>query len=67
MSDLRPFAFSIASQPGAGWTWRALQSDGHIAQGEAPTRAAAAAFVIRVLARNHMQASEASDPGSRSV
>lgn len=51
MSGLGPFAFSIGPAPGAGWWWRALQEDGRVAEGACPTRAVAAACVIRVLTR----------------
>jgi hypothetical protein len=63
MSDLGAFAFAIRADA-PGWRWRAVQHDGHVKHGSAPTRAAAAACVIRVLAESHLQRSRR-EPGGR--
>lgn len=55
MSELGPFAFSICPGSPDGWRWRAAQQDGRVEHGAAPTRAAAAAQVIRVLAESHLR------------
>ncbi len=51
MSTLHPgIRFSIRPENGR-WRWRALREDSVLAEGSAPTRAAAAAFVIREICR----------------
>lgn len=64
MPDLKPFAFSICPDGPSHWTWRALKDDGRVEQGAAPTRAAAAACVISILARS--QLAEPAAPNRRS-
>jgi hypothetical protein len=54
MSAVGPFAFTIQPDAPRQWRWRAIDDDGRVAQGAAPTRAAAAACVIRVLMARHL-------------
>ena len=47
--------FSIRPRRG-GWSWAAIDPEGRVRdQGDAPTRALAAAFVIRAIARASVQ------------
>lgn len=47
-----PYGVRFSIRPDQGrWLWRATRCDVVLAEGEAPTRAAAAAFVIREICR----------------
>jgi hypothetical protein len=51
--------FGYRIQPiGNGWLWRALEASGQEVGGVASTRAEAAAFVIRALARTDLAQDE---------
>ena len=51
-SDNGGFRFQI-KPAGSGWSWAAFDSAGEVcARGAAPTKAIAAAFVIRTIARS---------------
>jgi hypothetical protein len=52
MRDHASFGYRIRETAG-GWAWSTLDSSGRVqARGEAPSKAVAAAFVIRALARS---------------
>ena len=60
------FGFRVAKTR-SGWTWAAYDADGRAVEtGAAPNRAAAAACVIRVIARNQAAAEDAASQAGAS-